>query len=62
MLGWNLLKGYDQGRAMRSNIPVLTWKSYKRNARTGPTYRAICFITRRTCRVIFGEREKELLY
>lgn len=43
-------------------IPVLTWESYKGNARTRDAYRTVCFITRRTCWFIFGERKEELLY
>lgn len=41
---------YDKRlEAIRSRVPVLTWESYKGNARTRDTYRTVCFITRRTC-------------
>jgi hypothetical protein len=59
--GSNTTKG-DRQSTERNSIPVLTWKSNKWNTRTGPTYRTVCLITRRTCRLIFGEGEKELLY
>ena len=36
-------------KPLKRRVPVLTWESYKGNARTRDAYRTVCFITRRTC-------------